>query len=662
MSSTLAVQQLSRRKAHCGKVRSKANQVIKDPEDGISEAVLLRGEEDLECLETADDDELGTQSGTSKEITDNGDSSSQASRGQLKQNREDDVDDRETFGCNRKTLKMDACTSNETTNSSDWISTLPEQLIHHILSLLRSPKEVARATTLSKQWREICSSYTILMFDQRKFTKAEKHTGSSKRQEFREKTEVFMDFAFRSLQTRLQGGYHMEKIQFHMTYCDFDYSSRIDNWLSLVAKSNVRELDLHFPHMDNGPYNLPQSLFTSSAITRLKLFNCKLGTLEEIKLPNLRGLCLGKLYISDSRVRDLIRCCPLIKDLRLIHCIGLKKLHVSGLAKLDKLEVHCCPKLKSIQVEAPNLQTFFYCIERHKPGSWPFDLSSATCRSLKSIALKNAELTDEMFQALLNNCPLLETLELSKCNSLESVAILSKVLRRLVLRQCRILNDAEINAPNLCSLKFEGNKMPSLSLLPSDLKEVKITLRKNVWNLLFGIEDLLWSHNWRLFLGKINHSRGMKLVLHCEENVIIHEDLRYFSPPPMKNLDLEIVDSSRGFKNVLESSLRTWHPKTVIVVSSPGSTLPKLAHGLLMERDNHLSCCGFVSFENKCWRHFLENVNTLDIGLAGDERTSSWMSLFKSSPALLLKSTGFTLDWKSRKRTHKVNPPGESDQ
>lgn len=89
--------------------------------------------------------------------------------------------------------------------------------------------------------------------------------------------------------------------------------------------------------------------------------------------------------------------------------------------------------------------------------------------------------------------------------------------------------------------------------------------------------------------------------------------------------------------------------------------LMQLAHGLLMERDNRLSCCGFVSFENKCWMHFLENVKTLDIGLAGDERTSSWMSLFKSSPAVLQKSTGFTLDWKPRTHTHKVNPPSESD-
>ncbi|XP_030457532.1 uncharacterized protein LOC115678317 isoform X2 [Syzygium oleosum] len=600
------------------------------------------------------------------EITDNigysKDESSQASRGQLKQKREGDIDDRETFGHNGKRLKMDTCTSNETVNSNDWISTLPEHIIHQILSLLRSPKEVARATTLSKKWREICSSFSILMFDQRKFTKAEKHTGSSKQQEFREKTEVFMNFASRSVQSRLQGGYHMEKIQFHMTYCDADFWYRIANWLSLVAKSNVRQLDLHFPHMENGPYNLPQSLFSSSAITRLKLFNCNLGTHVEIKLPNLKGLCLGKLYISDCRVRDLIRCCPLIEDLRLIHCTGLEELLVSGLAQLDKLEVHCCPKLKSIQVDAPNLQTFRYCIEQHNPGSWPFNLSLATCRSLKSIALKNAALTDEMFQSFLNNCPLLETLELSNCNSLKSVTILSKVLRRLVLRQCRILLDAEINAPNLWFLKFEGNKMPSLSLLPSDLKEVKITLKKVAWNLLLGSNEDLWYDNWRLFLGKINHSRGMKLVLRWKENVIIHEDLRDFSPPPIKNLDLEIVDSSRGFKNILESLLRTWHPKAVIVVSSPNNTLPKLAHGLLMERDNRLSCCGFVSYENKCWRHFLENVKTLDIGLAGDERTSSWMSLFKSSPTVLQKSTGFTLDWKPRTRTHKANPPSESDQ
>lgn len=664
MSPTGAVQQLLQQKACSGKerkVRSGIDQMINDPEDETSEVALLCEDEDLECLETAGDDEFRTQSGTSMEITDHiGDSmneNSQASRGQLKQNREDDTDDRETFGHDKKRLKMDTCTSNETVDSNDFISALPEHIIHHILSLLRSPKEVARATTLSKKWREICSSYSILVFDQRKFTKAV----NSRRREYRERTQVFLNFASRSVQSRLQGGYHMAKIQFRMTYCDLDFSNRIDNWLSLVAKSSVQELDLHFPHLANGLYNLPQSLFTSSAITRLKLFNCKLGTLEEIKLPNLRGLCLGKLDICDFHVWHLILCCPLIQDLRLIHCTGLNSLLISGLAKLDKLEVHCCPKLKFIIGDAPNLQTFCYCVDRHNPVSWPFTLSLATCRSLKSVVLKNAAFTVETFQSLLDQCPQLETLELSKCNSLKSVTILSTVLRRLVLRRCRMLHDAEINAPNLCSLKFEGNKMPSLSLLPSDLKEVKITLRKSTWNPLLDSDKDHWSDNWRLFLGKINHSRGMKLVLCCEENVIIHEDLRDFSPPPIKNLDLEIVDLSRGFKDILESLLRTWHPKAVIIVTSPNSTLPKLAHGLLMERDNCLNCCGFVSCENKCWRHFLENVKTLDIGLAGDERSSSWMSLLKSSPTVLQKSIGFTLEWKPRSRTHKANPPSESD-
>ncbi|KAF8025669.1 hypothetical protein BT93_F2492 [Corymbia citriodora subsp. variegata] len=429
-----------------------------------------------------------------------------------------------------------------------------------------------------------------------------------------------MNFASHSMQSRLQGGYHTEKIQFHMTYCDLDFSNRIDNWLSLVAKSNVRELDLHFPYLENGPYYLPRSLFTSSAITRLKLFNCNLGTLDELELPNLRGLCLGKLYICLSHVWHLILCCPLIQDLRLIHCTGLNSLLISGLAKLDKLEVHCCPNLEFIKVDAPNLQKFWYHIERNKPGSCPFTLSLATCRSLKSIVLKNSWLTVEMLQALLDQCPLLDTLELSNCNSLKSVTILSK--------------------------------------------EVKITLWKEVRNLLLGNDqDHLWCDNWRLFLGKINHLRGTKLVLRCEENVIIHEDLRHFLPPPIKNLDLEIVDSSRGFKDILERLLRTWHPKVVIVVSSPNSTLPKLAHGLLMERDDHLSCCRFISYENKCWRHFLENVKTLDIGLAADDGTSSWMSLLnKSSPTVLQKSTGFTLDWKLRTRTHKVDPLSESDQ
>ncbi|KAG4146082.1 hypothetical protein ERO13_D05G135050v2 [Gossypium hirsutum] len=53
-------------------------------------------------------------------------------------------------------------------DSVDYISQLPDHIIHQIIGRLRCNKVTARTCILSKRWRDIWTSFSSLVFDQRK--------------------------------------------------------------------------------------------------------------------------------------------------------------------------------------------------------------------------------------------------------------------------------------------------------------------------------------------------------------------------------------------------------------------------------------------------------------------------------------------------------------
>lgn len=90
----------------------------------------------------------------------------------------------------------------EGADTMDRISELPEHIIHHILSVLRCPKDVTRTSVLSKRWRSLWVSFFSFNFDQRSF-----HTKE------REQINAFKKFVDYALATRLEANVKHTEIQ-----------------------------------------------------------------------------------------------------------------------------------------------------------------------------------------------------------------------------------------------------------------------------------------------------------------------------------------------------------------------------------------------------------------------------------------------------------------
>lgn len=415
----------------------------------------------------------------------------------------------ESVGLRKKRCGEDLNILDQRVESMDQISQLPEHIIHYILSLVRNAKDAARTSVLSKRWRDIWTSLPILKFDQRKILEQVGYLDG------RNKKKAFTDSVDNSVKSHLQRKLSIQKLVLDITSYDIKLASHMDRWINVAIENNMKELDLHVVFNKSIYYSLPHTVFATKTITGLRLCGCSLVYLGDIKLPQLQKLYLRDLIVHQQTIENLISSCPLIEDLRFIHCKGLKDLRVSGLLKLDRFEVHHCHGPNNIEIKAPNLQTFWYCGKK----STPCKIDLVACVSLKRLTLENANMTDEMFQDLFASVPLLDKLDLSKCNKLKNITISSMRLKRLVLRGCRNLIEADIDTPNLSSLEFKGNKMPISFSNPSCLKEAKLSFEpiyraSNVLRL--GGADVLWFARLREFLAKFNNCNGLKLVVHSK--------------------------------------------------------------------------------------------------------------------------------------------------
>lgn len=430
---------------------------------------------------------------------------------------------------NRKKGKlMEVTNTDERAVNVDRISELPEHILHHILCLLRWPTDLARTSILSKKWNVIWQSFTSFDFDQRRFLCL---NGADKwdhiqplpldkqsiiyKQVFRESLggpempliQKFILFVENTLTTRIDQLPSIQKFRLHVFFCVDLFIPLMDRWISIATDKNVNELDIH-AKMSGKFYVLPQAVFASRTITSLKLYGCGVGDSAAIKLQNLRELSMKAMCINENIVHKFVHGCPLIEDMRLINCYGLKFVHISSLPKLNKFEVYERSSLRSIKLEATNLETFLF----HGKKSSKCKLMLAGCRNLKNLTLRHAHMSDKTFQEHISHFPLLENLFLLECQTLQRITILSDKLKKLSLVRCHKLKEANIDAPNLLSFEYTGAELPFSSMNVSRLQEVKLQLKSQKQKFVQKFIEGFDGKGFKLFLASKQVSNSSNLL------------------------------------------------------------------------------------------------------------------------------------------------------
>ncbi|KAL7249964.1 hypothetical protein ACSBR1_012031 [Camellia fascicularis] len=218
----------------------------------------------------------------------------------------------------------------------DMMSSLPENVLHHILSFLTT-KEAIQTSILSRRWQYLWTSISnIDLNDMSSWSNRKKDKGK-KKDRYPMCRSSFLDFVERVL--LLHDASDIKRLRLRFTVVV--NSSRLNSWISAAVRHNVEELDLSLPVQTR--FVLPCCLFTCDSLVVLKLFmDCPFKPPIFIHFSNLKTLHLSAVTFSDDNsTQQLFSSCPVLQELELLYC-GWKNL---------KTIIISIPTLKRLAIE-----------------------------------------------------------------------------------------------------------------------------------------------------------------------------------------------------------------------------------------------------------------------------------------------------------------------
>ncbi|KAK3219834.1 hypothetical protein Dsin_013804 [Dipteronia sinensis] len=327
-------------------------------------------------------------------------------------------------------------------NSMDRFSELPDYIIHQIMSYLPT-EESAQTSILSKRWKGLYASYPILDFP-------DFYTGFSSG---KYRTNKFIEFVDASFLRFCQQKLPMQK--FRLSIDGFDdlkgSFSFFDKWIRLAIEKKVEELDFSVQAHRRPMYTLPQEIFSAKSMTTLKLGSCKLE--NPFIMHSLKSLSLKEACINEEVLQKITSQCTSLEDLFLSSCYGFTNICLYNACKLKIINMQNYSwNLQSIKIVVPSLQHFIFCSQYKRD---PIVIDMAGCPNLKLLKLQNVGFTEQKFHELISKFPLLEDLNVSRCDPLEQIKISSHLLKKFSIGYCYRMKAIDIDAPNLLSFTYD---------------------------------------------------------------------------------------------------------------------------------------------------------------------------------------------------------------
>ncbi|GJX70311.1 F-box domain containing protein [Tanacetum coccineum] len=407
-------------------------------------------------------------------------------------------------------------------DATDWISQLPEFIVHHILSLLYSPKELVRMSVLSKTWFALTASFPILDFDIEKLYDVIKKSG----------TPFDLDL------------YTNECFFKYVEYTTFRFCHQ--NVTSVHTLNLITELLEGNTQVDSVNRCLESVL--KKGVKELKididpLWMCLTELFQLIE----DFLQLVSVTINEKELKRLTAGCPLLEELDVTNCKGFKIFCVYGLQNLQKVRLFFVEKVEKIDIQAPDL----WYLE-----VWDLERKGAPCMNLASCKkLTSLDYYGDLSKGLAdfsNNFPFLEDFfwdPIDRCNDLK---LTSHSLKKFILHGQCDLEELDICAPNLLLFDCKGH-----SHNPGPLVRNAYPSKARVECYPDEAADTIWFQKFKRFLDKKNGFKELKLQVHIRTGFIDVEELKVNQSPPLKlehvELDMTIVQELVVYLSVMDA-------------------------------------------------------------------------------------------------------------
>ncbi|PWA69255.1 F-box domain, Leucine-rich repeat domain, L domain-like protein [Artemisia annua] len=409
-----------------------------------------------------------------------------------------------------------------TVDTTDRISMLPDSIVHHILSyLLDDPISCVRVSVLSKEWFALTASCPFLYFHLNwvwshvifgkywneyivdKFCKYVEHTVSR--------------FCKQNISA------HTLDISAKMK--NLEQIEIFERCLVSVIEKGVQVLVIDVEYWDkNLPmFRLPNTLLSASSLTSLTLNKCELPSslmVGIVKFKSLKLLSLTKLSIDEGVIEYLTKSCPILEVICLKYCYGFKTFCVQRHHNLQKVEIYYRSRLERIDVDAPNLG--YFLLENDKDKA-PY-MSLASCTNLQTFFYHGFPIKN--FSDFLSNFPFIETLSIKFSSHVTNLKWSNHFLflRILQLSLDYDLEEIDLNAPNLHFFEYCGRicSRNFAKLLRKDSSLAKKSMKCSTYNYL----DILWFQKLRRFLDKNSTFKVLELDinLYTYEKLLQQED------------------------------------------------------------------------------------------------------------------------------------------
>ncbi|KAJ9563550.1 hypothetical protein OSB04_008710 [Centaurea solstitialis] len=247
-------------------------------------------------------------------------------------------------GENSQPISYEAKKMSSTNDNVDRLSSLPEEVVSHILSLMPTNFSV-RTSILSKRWRYSWTLVHNLDFD-------DIHSVYG--------LDCFTKFVDRVLYLCETSQVQLFRLCFSEIWVR---RSSVSKWIHEAVRLNVHELDIQVKLLE-----LPISLFTCKTLTKLRL-GCGVHGSDVWNLPSSIDLpCLKTLDVVVSKETyasgfKLIHSCPVLESLSLqVGWLNFEQgydLNVPTLKRLKLMTMKCVSVINKVVLNVPNLECLF---------------------------------------------------------------------------------------------------------------------------------------------------------------------------------------------------------------------------------------------------------------------------------------------------------------